>query len=156
MTPHNAMTVDTIALLTSHLTAHPLVKYTGRKTGANEMAQIMPLFTSFVTHHLAHFKELYNYEISPQCTKPGSKTHFFGRFRDVWLPEALRQLRAEAEHVDVESIEPTVYLYKKNQNLNSDEPCVQAIQGWEPMIKKRKRTRAEGAAASILVEMVAE
>ena len=144
---------DPIALLKAHLRKEAKIHYTGRKTDANKLAHIKPLYVSFVLAHLDFFKDTYKYTLDHKRTEPGQKSKIFKPFRDVGLPVALRQLRAEADHVSVEQVEPTEYLYKRNQVLkNTNEPCILGVVGWEP-VKKRVVNVSEEKAADALLEM---
>ena len=105
---------------------------------------------SFVLAHLGFFKETHGYTLHRDCKKPGQKAHIWPAFRDVWLPEALRSIRAEDAGVPIDAIPETTYRYKHNQVLGkSGEPCIQGVVGWEdpnaesrPSRKHMKRLRA--------------
>ena len=123
----------TIILLKAHLRRAGSLRYTGRARDANKLVHIMPLYTAFVLAHVEYMREMYGYEL--RRATPGQKARIFAPFRDSWLPQALRELRAEANKVAVDQIEPTAYLYKKNQRLRKgdakDSPCIQGVVGWE-------------------------
>ena len=123
----------TILLLKAHLRRSGSLRYTGRVRDANKLVHILPLYTAFVLAHVEYMREMYGYEL--RRATPGQKARIFAPFRDSWLPQALRELRAEANKVAVDQIEPTAYLYKKNQRLRKggakDSPCIQGVVGWE-------------------------
>ena len=98
---------------------------------ANRLARIQPLYISFVLVHLAYLRDTYGYRMTPGKTVPGVKACIFAPFRDTWLPRALRELRAELSGVPVDKVDATAYLLKRNQRLNKNAPCMQAIVGWE-------------------------
>ena len=121
----------TIDLLKSHIRTLGWVQYTGREHDANKMLGIMPVYVSFVRAHLEYFEKQYGYKIRRGCDAPGQKAKIFAPFRDVWLPMALRAIRAEDLNVPVSEVEETAFLYKKNQLLStSKKPCIHAIVGW--------------------------
>ena len=105
----------TILLLKAFLRRAGSLRYTGRVRDANKLVHILPLYTAFVLAHVEYMREMYGYEL--RRATPGQKARIFAPFRDSWLPQALRELRAEANKVAVDQIEPTAYLYKKNQRL---------------------------------------
>ena len=119
----------TIILLKADLRRAGRIRYTGRTHDANKLVHIMPLYTAFVCGHVDYFREMYGYELRRDT--PGQKAHIFGPFRDKWLPQALRELRAEENKVKVDDVEETTYLYKKNQRLRKNVPCIQGVVGWE-------------------------
>ena len=121
----------TINLLKDHLRTAP-IRYTGHNRDANRLAHIQPLYVSFVLAHLPYLYDTYGYRMTPGKAVPGVKARVFAPFRDTWLPRALRELRAASSGVPVDQVDATAYLVKRNQQLNSDAPCVQAIVGWEP------------------------
>ena len=83
----------TIILLKAHLRRAGRIRYTGRTHDANKLVHIMPLYTAFVCEHVDYFREMYGYKLRKNT--PGQKAHIFGPFRDKWLPQALRELRAD-------------------------------------------------------------
>ena len=95
--------------------------------------RLKPLFIDFVTKHLDFFRETHGYQLRPGCTQPGQKAHIFILFRDEWLPRALHEMRAEDEGKSVDDVPPTRYLYKRNQNLTTKEPCVRSVHGWQDL-----------------------
>jgi adenosine/AMP kinase len=121
----------TIVLLKAHLQRRKLVRWTGRDRDANKLAHIKPLFVSFVCAHLDYMREAYGYKMRRGAKEPGQKAQIFAAFRDVWLPRALREMRAEVEDVAVEEVEETTYLHKRNQALTKREPCITGVVGWE-------------------------
>ena len=121
----------TINLLKDHLRRTAPIRYTGRLHDSNRLARIQPLYISFVLAHLPYLHDTYGYRMTPGKTVPGVKACIFGPFRDIWLPHALRELRAESLGVPVDKVDTTAYLVKRNQRLNNNAPCMQAIIGWE-------------------------
>ena len=121
----------TIMLLKAFLRRVGRIRYTGRSRDANRLARIQPLYISFVLAHLAYLRDTYGYRMTPGKTVPGVKACIFAPFRDTWLPRALRELRAELSGVPVDKVDATAYLLKRNQRLNKNAPCMQAIVGWE-------------------------
>ena len=89
-------------------------------------------------------------------TEPGQKAHIFILFRDEWLPRALHEMRAEDEGKPVDDVPPTRYLYKRNQNLTTDEPCVRAVHGWQDLHyapkKEPKKARLNSTGVAKRVE----
>ena len=143
----------TIILLKAHLRcAMPALRYTGRVRDANKLAHVKPIFVSFVCTHLDYMREAYGYEMRRGAREPGQKAPIFAAFRDAWLPQALREIRAEMEALPVEEVEETTYLYKRNQNLaRTHEPCITGIVGWETTTKdepKRAEATREGGRAT--------
>jgi hypothetical protein len=112
----------TIILLKADLRRAGRIRYTGRTHDANKLVHIMPLYTAFVCGHVDYFREMYGYELRRDT--PGQKAHIFGPFRDKWLPQALRELRAEENKVKVDDVE-------ENQRLRKNVPCIQGVVGWE-------------------------
>ena len=98
----------TIILLKADLRRAGRIRYTGRTHDANKLVHIMPLYTAFVCGHVDYFREMYGYELRKNT--PGQKAHIFGPFRDKWLPQALRELRAEENKVKVDDVEETTFL----------------------------------------------
>ena len=123
----------TTLLLKSHLRATKRVRYVGDRLAQAKRVRLKPLFVEFVCKHLAFFRETHGYQLRPGCTQPGQKAHIFLLFRDEWLPRALHEMRAEDEGKPVDDVPPTRYLYKRNQNLTTDEPCVRAVHGWQDL-----------------------
>ena len=118
-------------LLKAHLRRCDSIQWTGRKRDANKLLRILTIYKAFVVTHAAFMREAYGYEVRRGA--PGNKAGIFALFRDVWLPRALREMRAENEKVDVDAVEPTAYLVKRNQALReTKEPCIQTVVGWEP------------------------
>ena len=118
-----------MARVKAHLRRAGRIRYTGRTHDANKLVHIMPLYTAFVCEHVDYFREMYGYE--QRRATPGQKGRIFAPFRDTWLPRALRELRAELSGVPVDKVDATAYLLKRNQRLNKNAPCMQAIVGWE-------------------------
>jgi hypothetical protein len=118
----------TIMLLKAFLRRVGRIRYTGRTNDANKLVHIMPLYTAFVCEYVDYFREMYGYKLRKNA--PGQKAHIFGPFRDKWLPQALRELRAEENKVKVEDVEETTYQCKKHQRLRKNVPCIQGVVGW--------------------------
>ena len=95
------------------------------------MLLLMPVYVSFVRAHLEYFEKQHGYKIRRGCDAPGQKAKIFAPFRDLWLPMALRAIRAEDLNVPSSEVEETAFLYKKNQLLSTTKkPCIHAIVGW--------------------------
>ena len=154
----------TIRLLKAHLRATARLVYTGKTTDANTLLRIKPLFVSFVCAHLDYMRDAFGYKL--RRTTPGQKAAIFAPFRDVWLPRALREMRAEDEGKPADDVEETRYRHKRNQGLSrhgqpTGEPCVQAVLGWQlrddtqpatatPAATPAKRQRSELAEKAAL------
>ena len=135
------------ALLKAHIRTATQIRYTGRQHGVNELLHIRPLYQAFVLANLDFFKTNYGYKLRPGHDKPGQKARIFSAFRDAWLPNALREIRAEDAGVHVDSIPETEYTYKKNQALsNTGERCIQGVRGWEDAVAENVKQVCESRA----------
>ena len=141
----------TTLLLKSHLRATKRVQYVGDRLVQRKRVRLKPLFVEFVCKHLDFFRETHGYQLRPGCTQPGQKAHIFILFRDEWLPRALHEMRAEDEGKSIDAVPPTRYLYKRNQNLTTEEPCMRSMHGWEDLHYKTHTRKVEHNAAAALV-----
>ena len=144
--PSDRDVMSTKELLKSYLRSLG-IEYTGRQTDANKLLHIGPIFKGFVMAHLEHYKSEHGYSPAKDVDgfkPPGVKAHIFAPFRDTLLPEALKELRKELWARGELDDGPTVYLYKRNQNLkckgvDTGRPCIQGVVGWE----YKKATRSD-------------
>ena len=123
-------------LLKQHLRAANEIVYTGKTTDSNSLLHLKPLYVTFVLANLPYFREAYGYQLRRGRTEPGQKAHIWAHFRDDWLPQVLRELRAEDEGKPLDEIPETQYKYKRNQTISfkgqpTTMPCVQAVIGWQ-------------------------
>jgi hypothetical protein len=124
-----------------HSTA-PMIKFTGRQGNAQKLARILPVFQAFVATNAARIRETCGY--APEKDKnAGQKAEFYALFRDQVLPIALREIRADARGVTVESIPATSFLYKPDKSIR-------CIVGWELV------ARQTAAPAPVLAKKVVE
>ena len=106
-----------------------MIEWTGIEKNANKMARILPVFKAFVKDNEAWLGETHGYKMHGPSA--GQKGELYADFRDEILPEALREIRADADGKNADSLPPTMYLYKPT-TLKSQEPSPRAIVGWEP------------------------
>ena len=111
------------------------IVYTGRRTNANKMARILPLFQGFVQDNAGYFKERYGY--NPRGEKPGQLSKLYAPFRDVILPQALAELLAETairSEVDPATLPPVQYYMKWTTRMDGGW-APRAIYEWEDCSK---------------------
>jgi hypothetical protein len=135
--------ISNIKHMSSDATAIVLLKdvirdtlvFTGANVGINKRAHLLPIFRSLLQSPPDSFP--YHIKARPNKTlpPPGQKNPYFASFRDEWLPQALREVLAEAKGVSVDEIPDTQFNMKQNQTLSSGDTCVRAIVGWEAMNK---------------------
>lgn len=144
-TPAPTSMVD---LLKSHLRTSYRLIYLGTEAGGvnhPDRALPKPIWTSLATAHPDRIPH-------DQRIGTGQNNRHYASFRDVWLPQALREIRAEDTGVAIEDIEPTEYAYKKGQVLSTGGLQPRRIIGW--CIRTQPTTSYDcGDAANILLAM---
>ena len=66
----------------------------------------------------------------------------FARFRDVWLLQALREIRAEAKGDAISKVPAAEYIYKtEGQYLKSGERVPRRVKDWQVLTEKNKHLR---------------
>ncbi len=113
---------------------YPLV-YMGSKGGGtmhDDRATPLPIFQAFTKKYHERFPH-------SGSNGAGSKSRYYAPFRDTWLLQALREIKAEADGVPVDQVEVS-YMYKKEKLANgTSQP--RRVKGWQILTKGNRRYR---------------
>lgn len=96
------MCSDATAIVLLKQVIRDTLVFTGALVGINKRAHLLPIFRSLLQSHPDSFP--YHIKARPNKTlpPPGQKNPYFASFRDEWLPQALREVLAEAKGVSVD------------------------------------------------------
>ena len=104
------------------------VEWTGRTKNAHLMLKPLPLFQEYLEAHPNAFESVGYVKLASKAA--GMKSHVYPIFRDQILPPALRAIRADQLSVQVDEVEETKYILKK-QELNNGECMPRAVVAWQ-------------------------
>ena len=107
------------------------VIYTGQVKNANKLAKPFLFFGKYVEDHPRGFEELNYVKLASRAA--GRLSHVYPIFRDQFLLEALRSMRADELNVSDEEVPEIRYNCKRQRREDQDESehTPRAIMCWE-------------------------